>query len=297
MQNRLNKHGAVVKNAPAVLAEKWDRHKTVHQNFKAMGLMPSMKVHASGGSDEKDLMEERNRLALAGTKATTAVTHKAKVIRDDQGNIVDVIDDEPTYEEKLALTKPGELPHKLKAKAKAKAGAQNAESTPWGAPLNDSDDDDTEALPRAPAADEDEYNVGGADLDGGITRLVRDTAKLAAKAQQMSKAEREARDKAVLLPARRDLDDKKHQNVAAFHASLEALSAQRLDTPSVSFNSGRENDWLRSIIAKHGDDLDAAARDRVVNPWQKTKGEIRRAYVHLSPMHTLRHAPQAKRTS
>lgn len=34
--------------------------------------------------------------------------------------------------------------------------------------------------------------------------------------------------------------------------------------------------WLVQLVKKHGDDWDKMARDRKLNVWQKTPGEIRR---------------------
>ena len=45
------------------------------------------------------------------------------------------------------------------------------------------------------------------------------------------------------------------------------------------FSSLNEFAWLAELVHKHGDDIDAMVRDRHLNIWQKTAGEIRRAYV------------------
>lgn len=45
------------------------------------------------------------------------------------------------------------------------------------------------------------------------------------------------------------------------------------------FSSSNEFAWLAELVHKHGDDIDAMVRDRHLNIWQKTAGEIRRAYV------------------
>ncbi|ETS63326.1 hypothetical protein PaG_01604 [Moesziomyces aphidis] len=47
--------------------------------------------------------------------------------------------------------------------------------------------------------------------------------------------------------------------------------------PVQRHTSTLETDWLAQLVAKHSDNYTAMARDRTLNPWQKTPGEIRRA--------------------
>lgn len=57
-------------------------------------------------------------------------------------------------------------------------------------------------------------------------------------------------------------------------AALEALSAT--SAPVIRHSSTSEKTWLHDLVAFHGDDTQAMARDRKRNVWQKTEGEIRR---------------------
>lgn len=50
--------------------------------------------------------------------------------------------------------------------------------------------------------------------------------------------------------------------------------------PVERFVSSGEGAWLAGLVRAHGEDIDAMARDPVLNIQQKTRGEIRRAYVH-----------------
>ena len=43
------------------------------------------------------------------------------------------------------------------------------------------------------------------------------------------------------------------------------------------FTSGGESGYLRRLVQKHGQDFGAMARDRKLNPDQRTAGELRRA--------------------
>ncbi|KAI0145059.1 ribosome biogenesis protein Nop16, partial [Xylariaceae sp. FL1272] len=45
--------------------------------------------------------------------------------------------------------------------------------------------------------------------------------------------------------------------------------------------SERETEWLESLVAKHGDDVRAMARDRRLNPMQQTEGDIGRRLRRL----------------
>jgi len=52
------------------------------------------------------------------------------------------------------------------------------------------------------------------------------------------------------------------------------------------FTSVLEGDWLLSMVDKYDDDVDRMAKDRKINPWQKTAGEIKRACVSF-PSHIV----------
>jgi hypothetical protein len=56
--------------------------------------------------------------------------------------------------------------------------------------------------------------------------------------------------------------------------ALEALSAT--SAPVIRHSSTSEKTWLHDLVAIHGDDTEAMARDKKRNVWQKTEGEIRR---------------------
>ena len=58
---------------------------------------------------------------------------------------------------------------------------------------------------------------------------------------------------------------------------LEALPDVH-SVPAVSrFSSKGEATFLQKLISRHGSDLEAVARDRRLNPEQRTEGELRRA--------------------
>lgn len=63
------------------------------------------------------------------------------------------------------------------------------------------------------------------------------------------------------------------------YKALEKLSSE--DKPVPRFTSVAEHQWLVELICAHGTDVQAMARDRKRNVWQKTAGEIKRAYVYV----------------
>ncbi len=56
--------------------------------------------------------------------------------------------------------------------------------------------------------------------------------------------------------------------------ALEELSNS--SAPVKRYSSTSERTWLHSLVKKYRDDTAAMARDRGLNVWQKTEGEIER---------------------
>jgi nucleolar protein 16 len=44
----------------------------------------------------------------------------------------------------------------------------------------------------------------------------------------------------------------------------------------IRHTSTSERTWLNQLVTAHGDDYAAMARDRKLNVWQKTEGELKR---------------------
>lgn len=88
-------------------------------SYAKLGLLSSLAQHESGGLDRKDPYHPSN-IAAAGGSSRKGM---ARIIRDAEGNVVDVIEPESTDS-----------------------------STPWGKPLHNDDDDDKETyMPPASA--------------------------------------------------------------------------------------------------------------------------------------------------
>ncbi|KAK3326552.1 ribosome biogenesis protein Nop16 [Apodospora peruviana] len=58
-------------------------------------------------------------------------------------------------------------------------------------------------------------------------------------------------------------------------AELEREASQP-EIKHVRHQSEREREWLEKLVAKHGDDVEAMARDMKLNPMQQTKGDLAR---------------------
>ncbi|TIB67856.1 hypothetical protein E3Q16_04048 [Wallemia mellicola] len=105
-----------LKNVPAELARQWDKSKTLRENYARLGLASNLKMHAVGGV-EKELpskmqqKEDRSDDNEESDAQKNTAAQMGRIVRDDEGNVVDVIIDEPSD------------------KGKAK-------ETPWGQPLD-----------------------------------------------------------------------------------------------------------------------------------------------------------------
>ncbi len=56
--------------------------------------------------------------------------------------------------------------------------------------------------------------------------------------------------------------------------ALEARASEESKTPREA--SIGEVSWLKQIVAKYGDDMDRASRDRKLNPMQQSPGDLRK---------------------
>jgi nucleolar protein 16 len=55
-----------------------------------------------------------------------------------------------------------------------------------------------------------------------------------------------------------------------------AEEAEKLEKRRPRQQSTREEEWISSLVAKHGDNIAAMVRDRKLNPMQQTQGDISR---------------------
>lgn len=90
---------------PKILQESWDAHKTVRQNYEALGLLASLNPTASGGMEPSSVSPSREDHAVSGPSRPEASGSReelgnvpavqipkgyGRIIRDESGNILDV---------------------------------------------------------------------------------------------------------------------------------------------------------------------------------------------------------------
>lgn len=231
-------------------------------SYAALGLLSSVKINTAGGLDPRDPFhqsaqassgsegeeeesdeDEEVEAPAKGKDKGKAVARKgmARIIRDEDGNVVDIIEAEKDEEEEEPQEAEPAPTASSKRVTKRKAGK---EATPWGAPLNDSSDDEGASAPRR---------------------------------KKLTAEEKAARDRALMLPT---LPATSQPAAGAepnkIHAELEQLQDE-LSKPVPRFSSHQEEGWLKYLVRKYGENFDEASRDRRLNIWQKTSGEIKRA--------------------
>ncbi|THV07899.1 hypothetical protein K435DRAFT_642733 [Dendrothele bispora CBS 962.96] len=95
---------------PKLLQQAWDKHKTVRQNYAALGLIHDLNSTESGGTETSNV-NQPTASSVSDSFETMPLTSNSfiarsiprgygKIIRDEQGNIVDVqLAEEPEVEE------------------------------------------------------------------------------------------------------------------------------------------------------------------------------------------------------
>ncbi|OWZ62724.1 nucleolar protein 16 [Cryptococcus neoformans] len=164
---------------PEVLQERWDKKKTVFQNYAALGLLPSIPV-PKGPSTSRS-----QRVKLPEVPAEAEVGNVkvgfGQIIRDEEGNVIDIIidEDEEKQEEQIEVDEEKErepveaktevvkrLEELAASAAPVKRHSSMSERT-WLQQLVDKYGDDTERMARDP-----KLNVWQ-KTDGEIKRMIK----------------------------------------------------------------------------------------------------------------------------
>ncbi|KAH9951308.1 ribosome biogenesis protein Nop16 [Amylocystis lapponica] len=198
---------------PQVLQDAWDKHKTVRQNYEALGLVASLNPTLAGGV-ERPLPASGSRadapdtLTRPDASSSSSVTGAGalpkgfgRIVRDEDGNVVDIqLGEEPAGEELEGSDDVLDPAH-----------AHNEEVSGWiGMGMS------SQARPRVSNSEN--------------SRVVQ---------------------------------------------ALEQISQSRSKVPR--FSSTGERGSLVRLVSKYDQDVEGMARDRKLNPDQRTAGELSRA--------------------
>ncbi|OWZ56056.1 nucleolar protein 16 [Cryptococcus neoformans] len=165
---------------PEVLQERWDKKKTVFQNYAALGLLPSIPVPkgpSTSRSQRVKLPEVPEEAEVGNVKVGFG-----QIIRDEEGNVIDIIideDEEKQEEEQIEVDEEKErepveaktevvkrLEELAASAAPVKRHSSMSERT-WLQQLVDKYGDDTERMARDP-----KLNVWQ-KTDGEIKRMIK----------------------------------------------------------------------------------------------------------------------------
>ncbi|KAH9842831.1 ribosome biogenesis protein Nop16 [Rhodofomes roseus] len=208
-KKNLNKQPPI--RAPKVLQDAWDRHKTVRQNYEALGLVASLNPTASGGVErpashagnphtaDASVTPEASTSQQVVNAHTSVPKGYGRIVRDENGNVIDII-------------LPKEEEHGLA----------------------------DEIMEDLPDASRDEQLAPWVELGS-------DTKSGPSKAPETHVVR-----------------------------ALEEMSQERGARPPRYASTG-ENAILRRLVHKYGEDVEDMAKDRKLNPDQRTAGELGRA--------------------
>ncbi|GAA5937817.1 hypothetical protein JCM1841_004067 [Sporobolomyces salmonicolor] len=287
-QSLKNKHKVIVKG-PEELAKAWDKTKTVRQNYAALGLLSTLDPRQAGGlehgvhtpfavssatpatvedleaaleaelsssSDEEDDEPVASTSTAAPPKKEKLQPGMARIIRDEQGNVVRIVvggENGEEIEEDIKAPDRSNEP-KEEDEDEDEDDESDEEENPWGEPMKDWDVSEVAPDAEEDVDEDEEMDVGeprapkqGIPIDGALRKVTAKTDVVRA---------------------------------------LEARAAVK--TKVIRHSSSMERDWLVSLVAKYDDDISKMARDRKVNVWQKTPGELKRMIAKAGGLDKLR---------
>ncbi|GAA5908514.1 hypothetical protein JCM5296_004781 [Sporobolomyces johnsonii] len=286
-QSLKNKHKVIVKG-PEELAKAWDKTKTVRQNYAALGLLSTLDPRQAGGlehgvhtpfavssatpatvqdleaaleaelsSSSSDEDDDDEPVASTSTAAPPKKEEKlqpgmARIIRDEQGNIVKIVVGGENGEEVEEDIKAPDRSNEPQEDSDDESDAE--EENPWGEPMKDWDVPEVAPDAEEEVDEDEEMDIGqprapkqGIPIEGALRKVTAKTDVVRA---------------------------------------LEARAAVK--TKVIRHTSSMERDWLVALVAKYDDDIGKMARDRKANVWQKTPGELKRMIAKAGGLDKLR---------
>ncbi|KAJ6488593.1 ribosome biogenesis protein Nop16 [Mycena vitilis] len=209
---------------PAILSERWDKRKTVRQNYAALGLVHTLNPSASGGTEPVETAAGHSEdapvnLTVASTSSQSNATPPipkghGRIVRDEAGNVLRI---------ELADDEDEEMPE------------------------DDGREKDMEEL--VPEVDQNVHQKWVTGLGGG----------------------RKGRGKG-------DDDDvvEALERIASTNHNATTLSAS-ISGAGPRHSSGGEVAYLSRLVSQYGTDVEQMARDRKLNPEQRTVGQLTRS--------------------
>ncbi|WVO13040.1 nucleolar protein 16 [Cryptococcus depauperatus] len=102
---------------PEVLQDKWDKKKTVFQNYAALGLLPKIPIPQAASSSRSQRVALPSIPLDAQPEEGAPKVGFGRIIRDEEGNVVDIIIDE---DPKVAGAAASDIDEDVEARVEAK---------------------------------------------------------------------------------------------------------------------------------------------------------------------------------
>ncbi|WVN85499.1 nucleolar protein 16 [Cryptococcus depauperatus CBS 7841] len=102
---------------PEVLQDKWDKKKTVFQNYAALGLLPKIPIPQAASSSRSQRVALPSIPVDAQPEEGAPKVGFGRIIRDEEGNVVDIIIDE---DPKVAGAAASDIDEDVEARVEAK---------------------------------------------------------------------------------------------------------------------------------------------------------------------------------
>jgi len=205
---------------PAILSERWDKRKTVRQNYAALGLIHTLNPSASGGAEPEAIDHSEDApmdLTAASTSSQSNATRPipkghGRIIRDEDGNVLRV-----------------EL-------------AEEDEEMP----VDDDREENMEEL--EPEVDANILQKWVTGLGGG---------------------RKDHRGDGKVVEALERISSTNNNNATTLSAVISGAGPRHA--------SGGEVAYLRRLVDKYSIDVEQMAKDRKLNPEQRTVGQLTRS--------------------
>ncbi|KAJ7470288.1 ribosome biogenesis protein Nop16 [Mycena latifolia] len=206
---------------PAILSERWDKRKTVRQNYAALGLIHTLNPSASGGVEPIETTEDLPvNLTAASTSSQANNTAPpipkghGRIIRDEDGNVLRI-----------------ELAPEDEEMPEEEGGQQNMEQL-------------------APEVDPNVLQKWATGLGGGTKG-------------------KGPGGNGTVVEALERISSINHNTTTTLSAAISGAGPRHA--------SGGEVAYLQRLVDTHGTDVEQMARDRKLNPEQRTAGQLRRS--------------------